>query len=348
MYKYSIRYAQQNISVTTMRKEKKLIAVVAIFGLALGTTIIYLYNAQLAGRDTLTISTTTSLYDTGLLDELKESYESSQNEVILAFISAGTGIALEQASRGDADMILVHSPSQERSFMQQGYGVNRKIFAYNYFTIVGPASDPAVIDGMSTEEALQTFYEYGHTHNESLWISRDDASGTNTKEKGLWTSAGYDYEEIKSEPWFLSSGSGMGDTLLVAGEQDLYTLSDIGTFLKYQAGDLINLEQFVEEGESLINVYSAMAVNQSKVSTVNFQASMNLIQWLISDTAQAIIEGYGVDEFDSALFSPAVDILESQMPTQTHNWIRNYAFFESGGSLYECPPAWRMGDFGLY
>ena len=149
-----------------------------------------LYFNQTVERETLVISTTTSLYDTGMLDSIKETYESVNDQVILAFISAGTGIALENARRGDADMILVHSPLQELAFMQESYGVNRKIFAYNFFTIVGPSTDPAGVLDLVPLDALNAILSYGRINNETIWVSRDDASGTNTKEKGLWTTAG--------------------------------------------------------------------------------------------------------------------------------------------------------------
>ena len=201
-----------------MQKETKLIAIIVIVGISVASIGYLLYFNQTVERETLVISTTTSLYDTGMLDSIKEIYESVNNRVILAFISAGTGIALENARRGDADMILVHSPSQELAFMQESYGVNRKIFAYNFFTIVGPSTDPAGVLDMGPLDALNAILNYGRANNETIWVSRDDASGTNTKEKGLWNSAGYNYTELSDEDWFISSGTGMGTTMNLADE----------------------------------------------------------------------------------------------------------------------------------
>lgn len=331
-----------------MRRETKIAATaMAIIGILAGTSF-YIYWIQTQGKETLTISTTTSLYDTGLLDLLKESYEEDYPNVILAFISTGTGIAITHAMNGDADMILVHSPSQEYAFMNASFGVNRKIFAYNYFTIVGPSSDVAGINETDPIIALQTIYAYGHAHNTSLWVSRDDLSGTNSKEIALWAAAGYNYTELRDEQWFVSSGLGMGSTLNVANEQSLYTLSDIGTYLKYRADDLIELDQLVEEGQDLLNVYSAIPVNSTTVITVKFNLAMEFLQWLATPAIQQLIADYGVADYGQGLFFPTVDILETESPVQIFQWIRNYAFFDDGGTLYECPPAWRTGDYGLY
>ena len=318
--------------------------VVAIFA---GSSF-YVYWHQNQGREMLVISTTTSLYDTGLLDLIKERYELENPNVILAFISAGTGIAITQAKNGDADMILVHSPAQEYSFMNESYGVNRKIFAYNYFTIIGPSSDVAEINQTDPISALQMIYNYGHAHNTSLWISRDDLSGTNSKEMALWAAAGYNYTELRDEPWLVSSGVGMASTLNIADEQSLYTLSDIGTYVKYKSDELISLDQLVGEGQELLNVYSAIAVNITTESIAKFDLIMDFLQWLVGQTAQQLIADYGVADYGQGLFFSATDILEIESPAQIFGWIRNYAFFNEGEDLYECPPRWRLGDYGLY
>ena len=331
-----------------MKKETQMIAAVVVIAVIIGSGAFYLYLSSVQGKETLTISTTTSLYDTGLLDELKESYEEENPNVILAFISAGTGIAITHAKNGDADMILVDSPSQELAFMQENYGVNRKIFAYNYFTIVGPSADVANINQTDPITSLQAIYSYGHAHNTSLWVSRDDLSGTNSKEIALWAAAGYNYIEIRDEPWFISSGQGMGTTLNLADEQSLYTLSDIGTYLKYRSDGLISLEQLIAEGQDLLNVYSAIAVNSTTVTSVKYNLAMAFIQWLVGTAAQQQIGDYGENDYGQGLFFPAVDIVNNQAPAQIYGWIHDYAFFDGGGTLYECPPVWRSGNFGLY
>jgi tungstate transport system substrate-binding protein len=331
-----------------LRKERSILAVLFITAIVLRAGGFYFFGLQLQSKNTLTISTTTSLYDTGLLDELKDMYEAQYPDVLVAFISAGTGIAIEHAKNGDADLILVHSPSQEYTFMNDTYGVNRKVFAYNYFTIVGPTSDPVDANQTDSLAAFQMIYDYGHAHNTTLWVSRDDNSGTNSKEKRLWTAAGYNYSIIKNEPWFVSSGTGMGATLNIAENQNLYTLADIGTYLAYSSQGLIHLAQLVDEDETLINIYSAIAVNQTTVPAANFSIAMDFIQWLVSEPLQEFIGEYGQSDFGQSLFSPAVPVLETQSPSDVHSWIETYGFFDYEETLYECPPPWREGNYTFY
>ena len=146
----------------------------------------------------LIVSTTTSLYETGLLDRLKKDFEIKNQEFNVSFISQGTGLSIETAKRGDADLILVHAPSQERAFLEEGYGVNRKIFAYNYFQIVGPKSDPAGVFGMLPVDAMRVIAEEGKKEN-AFWTSRGDNSGTHSKEKYLWGESEINLEEIKEQ-----------------------------------------------------------------------------------------------------------------------------------------------------
>jgi tungstate transport system substrate-binding protein len=260
------------------RERKALTALFTVCALALTIGVI-IYTGQTLGKSRLTVSTTTSLYDTGILDALKIEYESDNPDVVLAFISAGTGVAITHAINGDADLILVHSPSQERSFMEEGYGVNRKIIAYNFFTIIGPADDPANISGVDSATALSRIHDYGQSLQASIWVSRDDNSGTNAKEEQLWDTAGFDYELLKDTSWMVSSGSGMGATLRMATELNLYTLSDIGTYLKFFSDGLIDLHQLVIPSESLLNVYSAIAVNATRIGAARFNLAMEFVAW---------------------------------------------------------------------
>jgi tungstate transport system substrate-binding protein len=232
--------------------------------------------------------------------------------------------------------------------MNDTYGVNRKVFAYNYFTIVGPESNPVGATQVDALAALQMIYNYGHSHNTTLWVSRDDNSGTNSKEKKLWNAAGYNYSVIKNEPWFVSSGTGMGATLNIAENQNLYTLSDIGTYLAYSSQGLIHLVQLVDEDETLINIYSAIAVNQTTIHHTNFSRAMDFIQWLVSEPIQEVIEEYGQSDYGQSLFSPAVPVLETHSPSDVYSWIGTYGFFEYEGTLYECPPPWREGSYTFF
>jgi tungstate transport system substrate-binding protein len=328
-----------------------IVAVLATIIVVAGTLVYFSYFA----KRRLFISTTTSLYDTGLLNAIEADYESTRN-IDLQITAVGTGIAIQQAENGDADVVLVHAPSVEQAFLEGGYGVNRKIIAYNFFTIVGPADDPAQISGKTATEALQNIVAYGQNMADQsgqtqIWVSRGDNSGTNSKEKSLWTTAGYDYTELSTESWFASTGQGMGATLNVANQKNAYTLSDIGTYLKFHADGSIQLEALIVEEQALLNVYSVMAVNKETVQAnqtihneINFNDAMDFIEYLISPETQTLINNYGQDTYGQSLFHEAVQPLEDNSPQPLVSWIKEYAFIDG----YECPPQYRNGYANLY
>jgi tungstate transport system substrate-binding protein len=331
---------------------QKLLITAALATILITTsTIIYLRHFA---KRRLIISTTTSLYDTGVLDIIEKDYEAT-HLVDIQIISAGTGIAIQHAQNGDADVIIVHSPSMEKTFLEQGYGVNRKIIAYNFFTIVGPASDPAGIKGKNATEALKRVVAYGEnlpdqTGQTKVWISRGDNSGTHAKEQQLWKTAGYNYTLISAEPWYASVGSGMGDTLNVANQKAAYTLADIGTYLKFYTDGVISLSALITEDQSLLNVYSVIAVkpavpaNQSLHEQINFNDAMDFIQYLVSERTQQLITDYGKADYGQSLFYGAAQALRADAPQPIVSWIKSAAFFEG----YECPPQYRNGYAELY
>jgi len=333
--------------------QKIFIAAVLATIVVVAGTIVYLNYGT---KRRLFISTTTSLYDTGLLDAIEADYEAN-HPVDLSITAVGTGIAIQQAENGDADIVLVHAPSTELTFLEGGYGVNRKIIAYNFFTIVGPADDPAGISGKTATEALSNIAAYGQnladqSGQTQIWVSRGDNSGTNSKEKSLWTAAGYNYTEISAEePWFAVSSQGMGATLTVADQKNAYTLSDIGTYLKFSTDGTISLDALILEEQSLLNVYSVMAVNtatvqanQSVHSEINYNDAMDFIEYLISPETQQLINDFGKDTYGQPLFYEAVQPLKDNAPQPIVSWIQDYAFFDGS----ECPPQYRNGYEDLY
>ncbi len=304
--------------------------------IALAVCIIAAWYFQTPKTRVLTISTTTSLYDTGLLEEAIAPAFKEETGIVLRFIPKGTGAAIQDAKHGLADAIMVHAPSKELQFMEEGYGVNRKVFAYNFFVIVGPKNDPAGIRGLSPAEALKKIVKAGR-EGKAVWVSRDDGSGTNTKEIALWKMAGFNYEDIKNESWFRATGAGMGKTLLYTSNTQAYTLSDIGTFLKYKKDGLINLDILVDRGKELINIYSIIIVNPEKFKK-DYDAAMLLVKWLTSEEGQRIIGEFGVKEYGRPLFYPIVDALNN---STLLNWIVKYGFFRDGNVMTECPKKYR-------
>ncbi|MBT8507720.1 tungsten ABC transporter substrate-binding protein [Methanomicrobiaceae archaeon CYW5] len=269
------------------------------------TTVAPTETTPVATPEFLKIATTTSLDNTGLLEDLKDRFE-KDHDVTLQIIAAGTGKALEYGERGDVDVLMVHDRAREDLFMDNGYGINRRVFAYNYFMIVGPESDPAGIAGMTPEDAFVTIMEQAQTNPDVVMVSRGDSSGTHAKEKAIWASAGYDYdtEVVGSGEWYVEGGQGMGATLQMANEFQAYTVSDSGTYLAYK-GD-IDLVPVVDEGDVLLNIYGAMMINPEKYSYVNSEMAKEWINFLITPETQQVIAEFGVEEYGQPLFFPSL------------------------------------------
>jgi len=323
-------------------RNRPLISVTILVIVVAAGSVYILKSQAMMGRSRLIVSTTTSLYDTGILDVIEEAFE-AKNRIDLYFISVGTGLAITHAKRGDADMILVHSPPRELAFLEEGSGVCRKIIAYNFFSILGTVDDPAGIRDMSSVEALQKLTEVGRV-GQAVWVSRGDDSGTHSKEKDLWTTAGFDSPSLSEEEWYREAGTGMGKTLQIAEEFGAYTLTDMGTYLKYKKDGLISLEVLVGAGKELINVYSAIAVNPEKNRDANFKDAIVFVRYLISEEGQANFGSFGVDAYGKALFNPAVEILKTSSDPTTAYWIEEAAYFNGS----ECPEEYRAGQADLY
>lgn len=258
-----------------------------------------------ASEERLKIATTTSQYDTGLLDYIENQYEDMYN-ISMDIVSGGTGIAIQYGQRGDVDVLLIHDKARELQFIKNGDGLQRRCFAYNYFVIVGPSSDPAGIKGMNATQAFRTIIEKGKADPASVkFVSRGDNSGTHAREQLLWKGAGYNYTDVnRSGPWYIDAGSGMGATLLLTSEKQAYTLSDTGTFLAYQGN--LSLAPLIQGGSELLNTYTAIAINPKKHPGVNCELANQFINFLVSSEGQSIIAGYGRDRYGQSLFYPAV------------------------------------------
>jgi len=269
---------------------------------------------------TLLIATTTSLYDTGLLNYLESIYE-KKNNVDLKITSQGTGKAIEIAKAGDADVLLVHSPTQELAFMKGGYGLNRRSFASNYFEIVGPAADPAGIKTMTPELAFTTLLLKGTNNTAGIaFVSRGDGSGTHSAEQNIWKGAGYNYSTNvqKSGKWYVEAGKGMGETLQMASEKGAYALTDEGTFLAYKNN--LTIVPIVTKGKSLLNIYSVMTVYNDKQPQEKIDMANNFINFLLSPETQTEIGNFGVDKYGKSLFTP----MSVSVPDATAGWVGDH------------------------
>jgi tungstate transport system substrate-binding protein len=249
----------------------------------------------------MTLATTTSTADSGLLDVILPVFEKAYN-VKVKVVAVGTGQALKLGQDGNADVVLVHARAQEDQFVADGWGVDRRDVMYNDFIIVGPAQDPAGIKGLTTAaDALQAI-----ANKQATFASRGDNSGTYTKEKDLWKAAGM---EPKGD-WYKSLGQGMGETLTFANEKGAYTITDRGTYLSMK-DKLPNLTVMVggasikeNSDKSLLNPYGVIDVNPAKNPNVKFDLAKKFSAWLTSVETQKLIGQYGLDKFGQPLFYP--------------------------------------------
>ena len=243
---------------------------------------------------TLTLATTTSTEDSGLLGFVLPDFEEQYN-VRVDVIAVGTGQALQLGEDGNADVLLVHARASEDAFLAAGHGVRREDVMYNDFVLLGPAEDPAGIRGMTNGPAA-----FGQiAEAQSPFVSRGDDSGTHTKEKAIWEAAGVE----PSGDWYISAGQGMGAVLTMADEHQAYTLSDRATYLA-RTLEGTDLAIMVEGDPVLFNPYGVMAVNPEKSPEINLELANTFIDWLISVQVQERIAQFGVEEFGSPLFTP--------------------------------------------
>ena len=265
-----------------------------LWGLALALASAGLLAAGSAhAGQAVILSTTTSTQDSGLLDVLVPLFEKKTGYTVKT-ISVGTGQALALGAKGEADVCLVHAPDSEKKYVADGPLVNRRLVMHNDFLIVGPAGDPAKIQGMaSAVDAMRRLAEAKAT-----FVSRGDNSGTHQLEKKMWQGA-------KVEPagaWYLQAGQGMGATLGIASEKQGYTVTDRATFLAFKKR--VQLVPLVERDRILLNIYSVLEPNPAKFPRLNAAGGKAFADFMVSKETQEIIRTYGVDKFGEPLFFP--------------------------------------------
>jgi tungstate transport system substrate-binding protein len=256
-----------------------------------------------AQQKTIILSTTTSTQDSGLLDVLTPIFEKKTGYFVKT-IAVGSGQAMAMGQKGEADVLLVHSPAAEKKFVAEGYGINRRIIMHNDFVIVGPPEDSAKIKGIKV--ATEAFKKIASA--QALFLSRSDKSGTHTKEMGIWKAAGINPE---GEKWYQQTGLGMGQTLNVTAEKKGYTLADRGTYLALKKN--LGLDILVEGDAILLNIYHVIEVNPSKWPKVNAPGGKAFADFMVSKEAQGIILTFGVDKFGSPLFFPDAGKKEEEL-----------------------------------
>ena len=257
----------------------------------------------LAQSTMVILSTTTSTQDSGLLDTLVPMFEKKTGLTVKA-ISVGTGQALALAARGEADVALVHAPSLERKYIEEGKMQNRRLVMYNDFVLIGPEDDPAKIKGLpKAVEALKRIAE-----TPSRFVSRGDKSGTHTLELSLWKQAGVEPRGA----WYIESGQGMGQTLGIANDRRAYAITDRGTWLAFQKR--LSLPILVEKDRPLLNIYSVMEINSANGSRVNVAGGKAFADFMVAPETQAVIKTFGGDKYGQPLFVPIAGQSEADFP----------------------------------
>jgi tungstate transport system substrate-binding protein len=264
-----------------------LVAAALVIGMALPAS-------AAPAQKNLILATTTSTQDSGLLDVLNPLFEKKTGYFVKT-ISVGSGQAMAMGQKGEADVLLVHSPEAEEKFMAEGFGVDRLLVMHNDYIVLGPSADPAAIKGAKTSpEAFKKIAAAG-----ALFLSRGDNSGTHSKEKGVWKAAGIN---PVGQKWYQETGLGMGQTLNVANEKNGYLLADRGTYLALKKNLSLNI---LKEGDPiLLNIYHVIGVNPVKWSKVNTAGAKAFSDFMVSPEVQGIIKTFGVDKYGSPLFFP--------------------------------------------
>jgi len=288
-----------NLTVNNKVPYIKLRGLADIFGLTLNwngftstVDVSTVLTKPVAAKKELILATTTSTKDSGLLEFLLPEFKKDTG-ITVKDIAVGSGAAMKMGEDGEADIMMVHSPAAEIASIGGGHAISRVGLMYNDYVIVGPKNDPANVKaaGGDAVSALKAIQKAG-----SVFVSRGDNSGTDVKEKSLWTSA-----NVKPLPKnYLEAATGMGATLNIAEQRGGYTLADRATYLKLR--DTLELVILCEGDPLLLNPYSVMVVNPAKNRLINVMAAMQFSEWLTSERGQALINAYGVEQYGAPLF----------------------------------------------
>lgn len=248
------------------------------------------------------LATTTSTQDSGLLDVLIPLFE-EQSGYTVQTIAVGSGEAMKMGEEGNADVLLVHAPASEITFMESGFGKDRMLVMHNDFIIVGSMDDPARIKGLAAKDAFNAIFAAG-----AIFITRGDDSGTHKKELALWKSVELD---PAGQAWYVETGQGMGASMTVASEKAAYILTDRATYLANK--DNYQLEILVEGDKSLLNIYHVITVNPKKWSDANYDGAMAFAKFMTDPATQAVIGEFGVEKFGAPLFYPDADKTDADL-----------------------------------
>jgi tungstate transport system substrate-binding protein len=259
-------------------------------------SFIFISRPAFAQSNVLMMATTTSTDNTGLLDYLSPVFTKNTG-IELKWTAVGTGKALKLGQHCDVDILLVHAPEAEKKYMKDNYGIDRREVMFNDFIIIGPESDPAGIKSLAVKEALKNIME-----KKEVFVSRGDNSGTHKKEMALWKETGMYLPE--KETWYIQTGQGMLASINISAERGGYTLTDRGTYIKYEYnhGGNAPLKILVERDDALRNQYSVMTINPENCPKCRKDLAGRFSDWIVSPKAQKLIKEYTL--LEKQLFVP--------------------------------------------
>lgn len=266
------------------------VAVVLVLTISIGPYVAFFQPQRSPER--LVIATTTSTVDTGLLAYLKPHFD-NKFHADMTWLYLGTGQALAVASRGDADILLVHDRAREDAFVKSGNGTHRVTVMYNDYVIIGPEDDPAEIkDPTNATSTFMSIAKAGEQGRASF-ISRGDESGTNALELRIWKKAEI---ESKGKAWYVEAGQGMAPVIRITNEKQGYTITDRGTWikLKTEMGKNLRLRVLAEGDSILLNPYGIILLNTDKYPNIKSKLAEKFFMFMISDEGQNLIANFKV------------------------------------------------------
>ncbi|TKB48970.1 ABC transporter substrate-binding protein [Ferrimonas sediminicola] len=227
----------------------------------------------------------------GLLQALAERFN-QDHDSRLCWVKAGSGKSLALLKSGDVEMAMVHAPAAEKRAVQEGWATQRSLIGSNEFYLVGPHADPAQVEQAgSIAQAYQRVAD-----NRALFLSRGDNSGTHKKELMIWALT----EHQPGGQWYRVTGKFMRATLQQANKQHGYFMTDSSTWVAEKA-KLNNLKVLFSGDPILVNTYHALRAVDGNPRAL--ELSRQFIDFVGSDTGQAILTTYGQERYGDAMYT---------------------------------------------
>ena len=238
---------------------------------------IYLFILVVKADNSIILQSTTSLKNSGFYDYILPFIYKDLG-IKVNVVAVGTGAAIRNSMNCDGDLLIVHSPQQEKVFMENGFSKKNHYVMHNYYVVVGPKNDPAKISNLNVKSAFKKIFE-----TKSFFISRGDNSGTDYKEKKIWKSLNLNPSKFLVN-WYLETGTSMGATINTAVGLNAYTFTDKATWLSFK--NKLDFIIYSYNEDFLINRYNAHIINKDKCPQSKYKLANRVLIWLLSDQSK--------------------------------------------------------------